>query len=156
MAKKNQSLLGLPKVTPDFGFSATGSLVPLSADSGADLQPFQDTLDQQLVVQDAYLIKGQRAMDGMSELHLQAGELYRGVLEETTKSSQQARNTDHQPYYDEFVHQLRTVSAQQLLGCVRVAGTSIAKVVVTSPFPPRKEKKPQRTWFSRLLLGDVE
>ena len=95
MARKKQSLLGLPKVTPDFGFSATGSLVPLSADGGADLQPFQDTLDQQLVVQDAYQIKGQRAMDCMSDLQLQAAELFFVFLEETTKLSQQVRNTEH-------------------------------------------------------------
>ena len=74
MSKEDQNVLGLPAVTPDFGFSATGSSFPIGGDHSfnTDRRRIQKEMATQLVAIDAFTVKGVVGSERMAELELHA------------------------------------------------------------------------------------
>ena len=154
MTKEDQNVLGLPAVTPDFGFSIAGSTFPIGGDHSfnTDRRRIQKEMGTQLVAIDAYTVKAVVGTERMAEMQVHASVKFQETCTALEHVKQQSLGTEYQAYVDEFNRRLVAVSAQQLLGSVKVGGAAIAREIARSPYPPEPEPE-RRTRLGRLLLG---
>ncbi len=148
------SSLGIPEITPDFGFSGGGTIFPYEevvirhkgkmVDESRKKQLMTRLIEEQV----------KRFIQSMAELQKESSNHFLKVSEHLERNNKKAKGKDYESNILEFNTYLAQLAAQQLFGAVKGGGASMAWPSLTPPIPPKPPKP--KGLLARLLPQDEE
>lgn len=151
MKNRNDSVLDLPQLKPDYGFDANDIPVQYRDSSMmvSDRRRMIAQSQKQLMAIEAVKAKSFYGLKKISEMDQYAQDVFKDTADYIVKSRNRAHGTGSQEYIEEFSHYLIQMSAQHMLGALKISSTAVAYEIARSPYPPEITK--QKGFWARVF-----
>ncbi len=147
MSKKTENILGL-SVTPDAGLALVNrpAVYDQTGAPSADKRRFVDDTPRQLAAIEMEKRKTIYAISQITEIDRHAQTAFDQTVDFLLTARQQAKDTDSQPYVEEFSQYLTQMMAQQIFGVIKIGAVTIAEEVAASPYYQTELPEPKGFW----------